>query len=171
MLAEKKNGNQIMVEEISNPFVLKFWQKYLETLLENQRAVLQMPEAWGFGYGEKMADELGGLVIKGIKTATCSLFWDYEAGNETLPEVGGLSIILNGRGEPLCIIETTSIIFNPYNAVDAQFAYDEGEGDRSLEYWRKVHWHFFERTCAEIGKQLSEEMPLVCERFKVIYKP
>ena len=57
----------------------------------------------------------------------------------------------------------------PFNMVDAQFAYDEGEGDRSLEYWRQAHWRFFEGTCAEIGRELSDDMPVVCERFKVLF--
>ena len=104
-----------------------------------------------------MADDLGGLVVQGIKTATCSLYWEYEAGLEVLPEVGGLSIILDGRGGPMCLIETTSLEIKPFNTVDAQFAYDEGEGDRSLEYWRQAHWRFFGRTCVEIGRELSED--------------
>jgi uncharacterized protein YhfF len=40
-----------------------------------------------------MADDLGGLVVKGIKTATCSLYWEYEAGLEVLPQAEDLSII------------------------------------------------------------------------------
>ena len=159
-----------MAEENTNPVVLQLWQNYLETLPASQKAALKMPQAWGFGVGEEMANELGSLVVEGIKTATCSLFWENEAGQEVLPEVGDLSIILDGRGEPLCLIETTSVEIKLFNAVDAQFAYDEGEGDRSLEYWRQAHWHFFGRTCAEIGKQLSEEMPVVCERFRLVHK-
>jgi len=159
-----------MAEENTNPAVLQFWQDYLETLTESKREGLKLPQAWGFGVGAEMADDLGGLVVKGIKTATCSLYWEYEAGLEVLPQAEDLSIILNGRGNPLCLIETTFVETKPFNKVDAQFAYDEGEGDRSLEYWRQVHWRFFERTCAEVGNQLSEEMPVVCERFKVLYK-
>ncbi len=158
-----------MAESNTNPAVLKFWKDYLETLPEKQRAVLRLPQSWGFGAGAEMADDLGGLVVQGIKTATCSLYWEYEAGLEVLPKAGDLSIILDGRDEPMCLIETLSIEIKPFNTVDAQFAYDEGEGDRSLEYWRQAHWHFFGRTCTEIGRQLSEEMPVVCERFRVRY--
>ena len=159
-----------MAEENTNPAVLQFWQNYLETLPESDRASQKFPQAWGFGIGAEMADNLGGLVVRGIKTATCSLYWEYEAGLEVLPQAEDLSIILNGCGNPLCLIETISIEIKPFNAVDAQFVYDEGEGDRSLEYWRQAHWRFFERSCAEVGKQLSEDMPVVCERFRVLYK-
>jgi len=158
-----------MTVENSDPRVQQFWQDYLATLPVGTRALPTFPQAWGFGDSPEMADDLGGLVVRGIKTATCSLYWEYETGMEVLPEVGGLSIILDGSGDPLCLIETTSVEIKPFNTVDAQFAFDEGEGDRSLEYWRQAHWRFFGRTCVEIGRVLSEDMPVVCERFKVLF--
>lgn len=118
-----------------------------------------------------MADELGALVAAGTKTATCSALWEYEAEGEPIPQVGQRSIILDGRGEPLCIIETVEVEIRPYNEVDPQFAYDEGEGDRSLTYWREAHWRFFSRTLPKIGREPTPTMPLVCERFLVIYSP
>jgi len=54
--------------------------------------------------------------------------------------------------------------------VDADFAHDEGEGDLSLEYWQEAHKTFFSRVLPKIGKQFSKDMPLVCERFRLIYK-
>ena len=96
--------------------------------------------------------------------------WEWEADDDPLPEVGLKTIVLNGDMQPLCIIETTEVTMRPYNQVNAQFAFEEGEGDRSLEYWREAHWHFFSRSLPKIGKEPTQEMPLVCERFKVIYR-
>jgi uncharacterized protein YhfF len=124
-----------------------------------------------FGDSHEMADELLKPLLAGIKTATCSAVWEWEHDNEAIPYVGMLSVILNGKDEPVCIIETTEVTIKKYNEVDAQFASDEGEGDRSLGYWREVHERFFTRTLPRIGKEFSEDMPLVCERFKVVYKP
>lgn len=123
-----------------------------------------------FGDSPEMVDELLVPVLAGIKTATCSAVWEWEHDNEAIPHVGMLSVILNGKDEPACIIETTEVTIKKYNEVDEQFASDEGEGDRSLNYWRKAHEGFFTRTLARIGKKFSEDMPLVCERFKVVYK-
>jgi uncharacterized protein YhfF len=84
--------------------------------------------------------------------------------------VGYLTIALDGRGEPICIVETIEISIHKYNEVDADFARDEGEGDLSLNYWREEHKNYFSRVLHKIGKGFSEEMPLVCERFRVIYQ-
>ena len=136
---------------------------------ENKKYASDLPEAWSFGDSKDMADDLGNLVRSGIKTATCSLLWEYEFDGDALPEPGELSIILGGNGQPLCLIETTEIKIRPYDQVDPQFAYEEGEGDRSLAYWRNAHWRFFTRVCDRIGRDPDNAMPLVCERFRVIY--
>jgi uncharacterized protein YhfF len=145
-----------------------FWQRYLDSQPDRS---LPMPEAWYFCDNESDANELGALVQAGIKTATCSLFELYEAEGEALPQVGGLSIIINWNGDPLCVIETTEVQVKPFNTVDSQFASDEGEGDRSLAYWREAHWRFFSRESASIGRELREDMLVVCERFRVVFLP
>lgn len=141
-----------------------FWAAYLATLPPDAPHPPQ-PEAWYFCDTEPCANELADLVLRGIKTATCSLRWVYEAEGEPVPQVGELSIVTTWDGDPVCIIETTEITHRPYNEVDARFAYDEGEGDRSLDYWRRAHWSFFSRECATLGRAPAEDMPLVCERF------
>ena len=117
-----------------------------------------------------MADELGALIAAGTKTATCSALWEWEAESETPPETGAVTIVLDGSGQPLCIVETVEVTIRKYNEVDAEFARQEGEGDLSLNYWREAHRTFFSRSLPKIGKEFSEEMPLVCERFRLIYK-
>ncbi len=147
-----------------------FWNQYRLSLPEGDRLPAAPPEAWYFCDNEAAARELGELVRAGIKTATCSLLWVYEAQGEKVPAAGDLSVIIDWQGNPLCLIETTEVAIRPYREVDGQFAYDEGEGDRSLAYWREVHWRFFTRECAQIGRQPAEDMPLVCERFRVLFR-
>lgn len=126
--------------------------------------------AESFGDNPALADELGSLVLSGVKSATCSAVWNYEAEGEPLPQVGTLWLVLDGRNEPMCVVETIEVTIRKYNEVDADFAHAEGEDDLSLESWRAGHKRFFTRTLAAIGKEFSEDMPLVCERFHVIYK-
>ncbi len=149
--------------------VERLWQAYLEALPEGSPAGDETYEAWAFGDGPELANELGALVLAGRETATCFALWEVEAGEETMARVGDKSVILDGRGEPLCVTETTEVTVRRFDEVDEGFAREEGEGDRSLEYWRGAHRRFFERTLPGIGRRFSEDMPLVCERFRVIY--
>lgn len=121
--------------------------------------------AWQFGDNP---DYLARLVIEGIKTATCSGLVFYEIENEPLPSVGDYSIILNSKDEPLAIIKTVDVNILPMNEVPKDFAIAEGEGDRTYQYWKETHKKFFTEELSKIGLQFSEDMMLVCERFKLV---
>ncbi len=97
-------------------------------------------DAWSFGDDP---DTLADLVFHGIKTATCSLRCLYDLDGEVLPTSGEYSVILNTQGEAVCIIRTTRVFITRFCDVTADFARREGEGDRSLAYWRRVHEAFF----------------------------
>ena len=56
----------------------------------------------------------------------------------------------------------------PFREVSKQFAFEEGEGDRSLAYWRMAHENYFRRNHFE-NRALDETMLVVCERFKVVH--
>ena len=127
------------------------------------------PPAWSFGATPEQADGLVALVLDGTKTATASALWDYEAVGEPLPEVGGLGIIVDGRGHPRALISTTTVEVVPFDEVDEEHALREGEGDRSLEQWRAVHERFFTEH-AEHDRGFARDMPVVLERFTVLYQ-
>lgn len=122
---------------------------------------------WQFGDN---ADKLAELVLKGIKTATCSAHVWYELENEELPQVGEYSVILNSQDEAVCIIKTTKVEIKPYDEIGELHAYKEGEGDRSLAYWREVHTKFFTHELSQAGLIFDEKMPIVCEEFEVVYR-
>ena len=147
-----------------------YWQAFLSTLPGESPYRTKPYVAEGWGDGPAMADELGALIVQGTKTATCSALWEWEAEGNPIPQTGLITIALDGRGEPLCIVETVEVTIRKYNEVDADFARAEGECDLSLDNWREAHRNFFSRVLPKIGRDFSEEMPLVCERFRVIYK-
>ena len=126
----------------------------------------QRPEAWAFGATKEDADELLALVLDGTKTGTASALWDIEADGESVPEMGELSIILDGQGRPRALIETTAIDIVPFSEVTAEHAHAEGEGDRTLAAWREIHERFW-RQHSQRG--FSPEMPVVCERFRLLF--
>lgn len=124
--------------------------------------------AWGFGDDGKPAlmTELGLLVRDGPKRATTSLVADYGEG-EPMPRPGDHSVILDGEGRPLCIVRTASVEIRPFGEVDEAFAWDEGEGDRTLADWRRGHLWYFD----SVGTRLTEATPVVLERFDKVWPP
>lgn len=148
----------------------QFWQAYLAAGPADSAGPAALDYvAEPFGDNPQLADELGQLIVQGVKTATCSALWEWEAEGSPIPQVGTMTIVLNGRNHPLCIIETTEVVVRPFNRVNEQFAYEEGEDDRSLAAWREGHWRYFSRVLPKIGKTPTEDMPLVCERFRLVY--
>lgn len=113
---------------------------------------------FAFGDSSALADELVELVIKDVKTATCST---EDEPNTSAP--GERWVVLDGRAEPRCVIESVEVTYRRFNEVDDAFAYDEGEGDRSLAYWRRAHQTYFGR----LGRY-SDDMMLMCERFRLV---
>jgi uncharacterized protein YhfF len=162
--------------DINAPQIEAYWQAFLESLpeqsLQRAEALQKIPmfvaEAWGDN--PELADKLAALIVAGTKTASCSSLWDWEIHQESLPEIGLKTIVLNGQNEPVCIVETTSIFIQKFQDVDADFAFAEGENDRTLETWRTGHWRYFTRTLEPLGLKPTLEMPLVCEHFKVIFR-
>ncbi|MDH3942590.1 MAG: ASCH domain-containing protein [Anaerolineae bacterium] len=151
-----------------DPLIQSYWQAFLASDSPPPPGASYL--AWAFGDSPEMADELLALVQAGTKTATASLHWVYEVENEALPQVGEYNIILDGAGRPGCITQTVEVRILPFDQVPADFGRDEGEGDLSLTFWRRVHWDFFTRECASIGRQPAEDMPVVCERFRLVYR-
>ena len=123
-------------------------------------------EAWAFGDDP---DTLAELVRTGVKTATASAYPFYELEGEELPKAGEYSVILNTKDEAVCVIRTTKVYVTPYCEVTAEQAWKEGEGDRSLDYWRRVHEAFFRKELEAASLTFTEDMGVVCEEFEVIY--
>ncbi len=127
-----------------------------------------VPDAWAFGDHAELADELLALVLAGTKTATASALWEIEADGDPVPRTGDLSILLDGAGHPHAVIRTTQVRVVPFIDVDAEHAYLEGEGDRSLAHWRTAHELYFRRSASD-ERAYDPAMPIVLERFELLY--
>jgi uncharacterized protein YhfF len=115
-------------------------------------------EQFAFGDNPVLAQKLADLVLAGQKRATC---WAASEGPQT--HVGKRMVMLDGAGVPRAIVETVELTHRRFGEVDEEFAFDEGEGDRTLAYWRKAHGSYFGRR-----GQFAPDMLLYCERFRLI---
>lgn len=127
-----------------------------------------IPESYYFCDNEKDANECAQLVVGGVKRATSTSMWWFETYIQPLPEIGNLAIVTDWSGIAKAIIETFKIDHTPFNKISSEYAEIEGEGDKSLAYWNKVHWDYYSREMKEKGQHPTEGMLLVCEQFRTI---
>lgn len=127
----------------------------------------ELPEIDQFGDAAEMADELLVLVLRDIKRATCSLARDFST--QARPKRGDHWIITDGAGRASCIIRTTKIELVRICDVTAEFAFIEGEGDKSLSYWKREHDAYFTRQAASEGFVYDDKMIGVCEQFERVW--
>jgi uncharacterized protein YhfF len=122
-----------------------------------------------FGNSPEMATELADLVMAGIKRATASLALDYGEGREPMPKPGDFVMMLDGVGRPRFIWQTTEVTIKPLSQVDEAFARDEGEGDRTRDWWLDAHRRYFARQSTREGFEIDDEILTVFERFEVVW--
>ncbi|MBM6404302.1 ASCH domain-containing protein [Phycicoccus sp. CSK15P-2] len=128
------------------------------------------PVEW-FGDSPELADALLAYVLGGTKRATAGLVAELVAAGEPLPRVGGHWVVCDGSGAPRLVLRTTELRVGPLSSVDERFAWDEGEGDRSLASWLEAHHRYFRRSCARIGVEFSDGLDVCFERFRVVWPP
>ena len=111
---------------------------------------------WSFGIDN---DKLIELVLSGKKTATTSNYDENE-----LPVIGEESIIHYDNEKDACIVKTIDYKIMKFKDMTEDLASLEGEGDLSLDYWRKVHYEFFK----SYNPDFNEDTLVVFERFELV---
>jgi len=149
--------------------VERYWNQYLLSIPGGQEQPSRYVDCFAFGFTPADAREIAQLVLNGTKTATGSVLWSYGVDKKPLPIAGDLWIVIAGSDAPACIIQTTDVRIIPFEEVTADYAWDGGEEDRSLQSWREIYWEYIERECQRIGVEPNAKAPLVMERFRVVY--
>lgn len=154
--------------EVDRSAAAEFWQRYLADVGEENSE--GPADVACFGDSVELADELIELVLRGQKRATAGSLAEYESEGAALPQVGDRWIACDGQGRPRAVIETTEVRVGPLSSVDEQFAWDEGEGDRTRADWLRSHTAYFTRTHEALGTPFHPEIPVAFERFDVVYQ-
>ncbi len=127
------------------------------------------PPAWSFGDNPRLADELLALVLAGEKTGTSTAVAELAATGEAEPQVGELSIILDGAGHPRALVRTAGVRRSRFGDVDETFAASEGEDDRTLASWRREHERYWRRVLAGTGVEVDDDLEVLLETFEMLY--
>ena len=150
-----------------NQLELEFWNSYLDTLKDPpSNPIIEV----GIAGNEGIADKLLDLYLQGKKTAGSGLVKDYELAGDDLPKAGNYWIILNSSKKPCCIVKTIKVELHQFDQVPIEVAVSEGEGDLSLEYWRKSHIDFFTPYLEGWGISDLDKEVLVTEFYEVVFK-
>lgn len=120
-------------------------------------------ECFAFGDSPEMADELLDLVLTGKKTATVSIVLE----DEQTPNVGDLSLVLDGRGKPACVIKTVYLETVKFCDLTWDMVKLEGE-DENFEQWREGNIRYWTRDAAKRGYTFTDQTPITFERFEVV---
>lgn len=78
-------------------------------------------------------------------------------------------MVVDGDGTPCCIWRTIGIEIKPLIAVDAGLGWDEGEGDRSRDWWLDAHRRYFGRQAARQRFEMHDGIETVFERFEILW--
>ena len=149
---------------------------FLENFKENNPQINDphFGSSWSFGDSKEMANELAELTLKGIKTATASAYIQYKLADEEMPIINKnrYDILLNGDNVPVAIVQTSKVYVTTFDKVTEEHAFKEGEGDRSLEYWKRVHLEFWTNIfkLENIQGTDIETMKIVCEELQLIWR-
>jgi uncharacterized protein YhfF len=120
-------------------------------------------ECFAFGDSPEMADELLALVLTGKKTATVSVVLE----DEQTPSVGDLSLVLDGRGNPACVIKTVYLDTVKFCDLTWNMVKLEGE-DENFKQWKSGNIRYWTRDAARRGYTFTNQTPITFERFEVV---
>jgi uncharacterized protein YhfF len=138
----------------------------LEAAFPGEEARYFLPMS--IGSTPETADEGAVLILNGTKTLTSSSFWDYPDGK--IPFVGALGVLLDGSRRPRGIVETTRVEIMPFGSITEEMARAYGEGERTVEWWRRVMGAFYRASAARHGAILTDDTPHIWEWFTVVHR-
>ena len=120
-------------------------------------------ERFAFGDSPEMADELLALVLCGKKTTTVSVVLE----GDQKPNVGDLSLVLDGRGNPACVIKTVHLETVKFCDLTWDMVKLEGE-DETFEQWKAGNIRYWTRDADRRGYTFNDQTPITFERFEVV---
>ena len=153
-----------MIVSKRTPAIDSFWRKAVAATPELK--VDAVFSVFSFGDNPDLCEYVLAETLAGRNRATASLQWSYDG---PLPQAGDVAIATDWTGAPRAVLVTRQVEVVRYADIGEDFARAEGYVADPLDEWRDVHWAFFSRRCAELGRIASPDMPIVCERFELVY--
>jgi len=151
---------------MTHPSVNAMWERFRAA---NPEIPSEPPLDFHFCDLKDDADECAELVVKGQKQATAASLVELAINGYEVSKPGDYWIVTDFDGVAKAVIRTTSVNVMRFGDVDAQFAWDEGEGDRTLDWWREAHCGYFQRVLIGSGTPVDDNLMIACERFETVF--
>lgn len=123
-------------------------------------------DQFAFADTPEVQTRLARLVLEEGKRATAGLYADPD---DPVPAVGQHDVVMDGAGAPVCLIRTDEVRTLPFGERDPAFAWDEGEGNRTLQDWTDGHLRYFRRRAEGLGIAFDDASLVNFERFTVVW--
>jgi uncharacterized protein YhfF len=116
-----------------------------------------------------LCERLTGFIIGRQKTGVFSQPEDFEDGR--LPRAGEYAVLVDFSGEPRCLIRYDDCVVLPFSAVGPEHLAVETAALRDVAAWRKLHRDYWAPVFAARGAAFADDLPIVFQRFTVLYPP
>ena len=118
-------------------------------------------------------EETTGLIINfikaGEKVGTFSLPWVMTAENLPMSYKGLPIILLSFDGKPELVVQLTKVFETSFGEIDSGVTCIDGPPVRDPDVWIPLHQDYWNGMLAEYGKACSDDMPVLVEKFKLVY--
>lgn len=147
----------------------EYWEEYLYSINENDRPKNPTITA-GYAGNPEITDDLLNLYLSGKKCAGSSILEDFLTSNDPIPKVGDYWIYLDSKSDPRCILRTEKVVTHKFKEVPIEISIAEGEGDLTLEYWKRVHASLYTPYLKKWGIIDLDSATIITEFFRIVYK-
>lgn len=145
------------------------WNFYCERMLGGWHPPKRSVDVFYFGSKGLMASQLAHLVAKGSKRLTAGWRASHAKTGMPEPEVGWVSIVTDGFGIPIACIATEEVRRLSFASVTEEMARLEGEGDLTLDDWKRGHRRYWREVEAPmVGLEFEEDAEIFVERFRLL---
>lgn len=147
----------------------RFWQS-TPSALTGTRAGDSYHVRW-IGLDDASTEQVLALIEAGDKTGTFTLPWLVARTGQQTPRVGDAIILIDFGGQPRLLVRLTGIEEVPFGEIRERHTAVDGTPVRSLTVWKPLHTQYWNAMLKPFGLQVSDDMPVLVERFELLARP
>ena len=109
------------------------------------------------------------LIKQGDKTGTFSLPWILEDQEQACSQKGDYIIYSAYDGSPALLVRVTEIERTAFGEINERHTAIDGSPVRDLSVWIPLHTKYWNKKLAPFGRVVSSDMPVIVEKFEMLY--